>query len=200
MNEPSGSPTGHDVLLREIAHRVRNNMQVVVSFINLVARHSDERARLDLERLSKRVRALGAIQQEAQLDATTVDLGDFLRQMAPAFTGIVSHAAHLSVAGSGASIDAGEATTIGLLVFELLLEASEQEAHGDSPKAVEIAIEPGDGETLVRIVRQGCKDAPPDRSSAGRRLLQHYGRRLHGELTLEADGASPHAVLRLSRD
>ncbi len=50
-----------EMLLREVQHRVRNNMQLVLSFVTLFNRHCAENA--DIKRLSTHLQVLGEMQQ-----------------------------------------------------------------------------------------------------------------------------------------
>src|SRR5690606_15771695 len=74
-----------DTLLREIQHRVKNNLQMITALIRLEARRaSDQKAAFD--RLAGRVEALAllyrAMTDEGQ--SSEVDLGSYLSQIASA--------------------------------------------------------------------------------------------------------------------
>jgi two-component sensor histidine kinase len=85
--------TGHesgipdkDVLLRELQHRVKNNLQMITALIRLEARNlSDHEASPRFERLAGRVAALALLYRSLEADnAESVDLGVYLSQIASA--------------------------------------------------------------------------------------------------------------------
>ena len=76
-----------DTLLRELQHRVRNNLQMITALIRLEARNmppdaSDER----LDRLAGRIQALALLYQAMTVEelGDSVDLGAYLSQIASA--------------------------------------------------------------------------------------------------------------------
>ena len=73
------------VLLNEVHHRVKNNLQVVSSLLNLQATHtSDTRLRAILAESQNRVRAMALTHQllYERKDYSRIDLGEYLERLA----------------------------------------------------------------------------------------------------------------------
>lgn len=75
-----------DLLLRELQHRVKNNLQMITALIRLEARSvSDHEVRPRFDRLAGRVGALAMLYRSLEAGATeSVDLGVYLSQIASA--------------------------------------------------------------------------------------------------------------------
>ena len=115
------------VLLSELQHRVKNNLQLIISFLALKARRvSTAEAREVLEEVIQRVRAVGAIQE--RLDASAgggpVDLAHYLPGLSRDLVDAEgSGAVDLSVEAEPVRTTVSQASTLGLMVNELLTNA-----------------------------------------------------------------------------
>ena len=112
-----------DMLLKELQHRVKNNLQLITALIRLEARAAQRGDKVDLNRLAGRIDTLSLLYQALSTDhwGPTVDLGPYLSDIASA-----SVRAHAS---SGVTLDLkmgycpvsiNVAMPAGLLVNELL--------------------------------------------------------------------------------
>jgi two-component sensor histidine kinase len=116
-----------DVLLRELQHRVANNLQMITALIRIEARNVPENAKDErFSRLAGRVEALGllyrSLSEEAQ--AETVDLGVYLSEIASAV--MRAHAVegiHLNLQIDTWPVSINVAMPTGLVVNELLTNA-----------------------------------------------------------------------------
>jgi two-component sensor histidine kinase len=75
-----------DMLLKELQHRVKNNLQLVIALIRLEARQVREGGSADLESLARRVEALALLYRALAPETadTQVDLGNYLSEIASA--------------------------------------------------------------------------------------------------------------------
>lgn len=112
-----------DMLLRELQHRVKNNLQMITALIRLEARNlSDNEASPRFDRLAGRVAALAQLYKSLENGTTeSVDLGVYLSQVASAV--MEAHAVEgirldLKVDTWPVSVDVAMPT--GLVVNELL--------------------------------------------------------------------------------
>lgn len=112
-----------DLLLKELQHRVKNNLQLITALIRLEARAAQRGDKVDLDRLAGRIDALALLYQALATDhwGPQVDLGAYL-------SGIASAAVHVH-AMEGIELDlkvnycpvsVNVAMPVGLLVNELL--------------------------------------------------------------------------------
>jgi PAS domain S-box-containing protein len=116
------------VLLREIHHRVKNNLQVIVSLINLQASHvSDAEVVGMFEETQNRVRAIASIHESLYStdDLSTIHFGMHLEQLAlqlAAFYGF-GERVQLEVSTADMAVDIEQAIPLALISNELLCNA-----------------------------------------------------------------------------
>jgi PAS domain S-box-containing protein len=116
-----------DLLLRELQHRVKNNLQMITALIRLEARNmSDDASQKGFDRLAGRVQALALLYRFLSPDdqEQSVDLGVYLSEIASA----VMHAhaiegIHLDLQVDTWPVSIDVAMPTGLLVNELLTNA-----------------------------------------------------------------------------
>lgn len=119
------------VLLNEVHHRVKNNLQVVASLLNLQAQHSaDPALRAILSESQSRVRAMALTHQllYERKDYSRIDLGEYLERLAQLlFSSYREGSAHLSLRRSMPAaplyLDLDRAIPCGLVVNELVTNA-----------------------------------------------------------------------------
>jgi PAS domain S-box-containing protein len=75
---------GQDLLLRELQHRVKNNLQLIVALIRLEARAERRGERVNLAALAGRIESLSIMYQALSPDGqqSEIDLGKYLNQIA----------------------------------------------------------------------------------------------------------------------
>jgi two-component sensor histidine kinase len=116
-----------DVLLRELQHRVANNLQMITALIRIEARNVPENAKDErFSRLAGRVEALGLLYRSLSDEglAETIDLGVYLSEIASAV--MRAHAVegiHLNLQVDTWLVSINVAMPTGLVVNELLTNA-----------------------------------------------------------------------------
>lgn len=115
-----------DLLLKEIQHRVKNNLQLITALIRLEARAERGGDKVNLDRLAGRIEALHFLYQAmtAAPPGQDIDLGQYLSQIAAA--AMKAHAVEgirLDVKVESAPVSINVAMPVGLAVNELLTNA-----------------------------------------------------------------------------
>jgi PAS domain S-box-containing protein len=116
-----------DTLLKELQHRVKNNLQMITALIRLEARnHRDEEKGQVFERLAGRINALALLYHalSAEEQGESVDLGAYLSQVASAV--MQAHAVEgirLDLKVDTWPVSVNVAMPTGLVVNELLTNA-----------------------------------------------------------------------------
>ena len=113
-----------DLLLKELQHRVKNNLQLITALIRLEARAAQRGDQVDLDRLAGRVDTLSLLYQALSTDhwGSTVDLGPYLSEIASA--SVRAHASggiKLDLKMSYCPVSINVAMPVGLLINELLM-------------------------------------------------------------------------------
>ncbi|WP_170318379.1 sensor histidine kinase [Sphingomonas sp. PAMC 26621] len=116
-----------NLLLREVYHRVKNNMQMVDSFLVLQkSAFSDPITKAALTGLRKRVNALGLVHHQLMQsdNLRTFDIAPFLRELADnILEGSTSNSVDISVRAETLVVDLDFAIPLALLVTELVTNA-----------------------------------------------------------------------------
>jgi PAS domain S-box-containing protein len=117
------------VLLREVHHRVKNNLQIIISLTNLQLRQIDDpQLRQFLSETKNRIRAMSIVHEKLyQSESLThIDLGDYLRFLASqlfSFYTTDSRKVKLVTGIGPVTIDINMAIPIGLIINELVSNA-----------------------------------------------------------------------------
>ncbi len=187
-----------EILLREIHHRVKNNLNVIISLIDMMDigdRNSSETAAF--EELKERIRAISLVHEDlyGSEHLSRIDAASYIRRLAEDianFHGLSTVEVTVDVASVELAIET--AIPCGLIVTELLTNALKY-AFPDDGWAVS-----GEPEIRVRLIREGTDclfwvddngvGLPEDfdwenSSSLGLRLVRILTRQLRGELGID---------------
>jgi PAS domain S-box-containing protein len=113
-----------DLLLKELQHRVKNNLQLITALIRLEARAAQRGDKVDLDRLAGRVDTLSLLYQALSTDhwGPTVDLGPYLSEIASASVrAYATNGIGLDLKMSYCPVSINVAMPAGLLVNEFLM-------------------------------------------------------------------------------
>jgi PAS domain S-box-containing protein len=142
-----------DTLLRELQHRVKNNLQMITALIRMETRNAMEPDQKRFERLAGRVDALAILYQTLSGDdhKDEVDLGVYLSQIASAVMN--SHAVEgirLDMKVDTYPVSINVAMPTGLVVNELLTNALKHAFQGRDGGTITLhSIVDGDGCRIV---------------------------------------------------
>jgi len=121
--EPEQHFQEKDLLLRELQHRVKNNLQMITALIRLEARNTHDEHRVQFDRLAGRIESLALLYSalSEHHDNKELDLGVYLSQIAAAL--MKSHATEgirLDLKVDAYPVSVNVAMPTGLVVNELL--------------------------------------------------------------------------------
>jgi two-component sensor histidine kinase len=153
-----------DATIREIHHRVKNNLQTVAALLRLQARRLDvPEARAALEEAVRRVGSIAIVHDTLSqtLDERVAfdEVADRLRVMV-AEVSSPGAAVSTSRQGSFGTIDAEVATPLAMALTELLQNAVEH-GFGHAPGSIRLVVERSSGRLRVTVEDDGV-GLPPD--------------------------------------
>jgi two-component sensor histidine kinase len=187
-----------EVLVREIHHRVKNNLQLVMSLLNLHARRiRDPRAEEAFAEARSRINALATLHRRLYESESLqeIDLRWFLEDLcAELRRGGLSRGrqVELLVDSPNEVIGPELAVPLGLLVTEAITNAYKHAFVDRAEGKIRVRVERESPETLViRIQDDGAGFDPSqvniDAAGLGRSLIEAFVRQLHGELRTTTD-------------
>lgn len=184
------------VLLNEVHHRVKNNLQVISSLLNLQSRHlEDNQARAILNESQNRVRAMALTHQllYERKDFSHIDLGEYLQRLAQLLVGSYRGNAgrvnlRLDAPPARIALDFERAIPCGLVVNELAVNALKHGFPEDRSGEVVVQLAQED-ETVLLAVEDNGVGLPPDFDlnsvqSLGLQLVPLLVDQLQGELEI----------------
>lgn len=198
-----------DALLREVHHRVKNNLQIVTSFLNLQSKSTaDEVAREVLTEARVRVRALALVHRYLyeSADVRQVDFASMTEALAEQ----VAHAQGLHARGifirqqlDSAPIPASAAVPIALFITEALSNAVKHGYANEASGNIDLTLaRQADGRVRLQIRDHGRgppagDDGPsPYPTGIGIALMQAFARQLGGTMRVEsAEGGGTSVAL-----
>jgi PAS domain S-box-containing protein len=179
-----------DVLLREVHHRVKNNLQVISSLLNLQAEsYSDPQARILIKESQQRIRSMALVHEKLYRSPhmSSIDFSDYLGTMTQELMRSFGNPRiRTRVSGEEIRLDVEKAIPAGLILNELLTNALKH-AFPPHVRDAELSVRVQmDGTDVVLTVQDNGIGLPPDRRIEDMRTMGMTV--VHG-LTQQLDGS-----------
>jgi two-component sensor histidine kinase len=182
----------HEVLLREVNHRMKNSLQVVSSMLQLQANAAgDQNLSETLNEAASRVNAVGRAYERLAYtaDYENIDLIEYLRQIINDLEPTVAPCKIQFDAPEAIRFAADRAILIGLIITELVSNAGKYAYPNRAGGLISVQVSlQTDKEAIAISVRDEGVGLPPGFDPAaskrlGTRLVNALSRQLGGELT-----------------
>jgi hypothetical protein len=176
-----------DAVIREIHHRVKNNLQTIASLLRLQARRlGSEEGKAALEESVRRISTIAFVHETlSQASGELVDFGEVLRgilRMLEDALALDEQGIAIEVLGGVGDLPAVVATPLALVVTELVQNAAEHAFVGRRGGHVQVSLKLEDS-ALRAIVADDGRGLPKDFTWPGRGLgLQIVRALVEGEL------------------
>ena len=147
-----------EVLLKEIHHRVKNNMQVISSLIQLQSYSiRDEADREMLEETQMRIRAMAAIHEllYQSHNLSSVDAAEYIGSVIRELS-VGHNASGISYTSEPFSLTLDDAMPLGLIANELLLNAIKYAYPAGEQGRIDVILAPEGVETVLSVRDLGC--------------------------------------------
>lgn len=181
----------HQVLLKEISHRVKNSLQIVSSMLHLQAGTADDEGlTAQLAEASSRVSAIGRAYERLAYDADVenIDLGAYLQMVcADAITASSNCKLHFDGA-RGIWLSADRAISLALVVNELVTNAVKYAFSNRHEGHIYVRLVRQDSNTALVSVRDDGIGLPPDfnlsmSKGLGMRIVTALAKQLGADIT-----------------
>jgi PAS domain S-box-containing protein len=183
-------------LLKEVHHRVKNNLQIVASLLSLQAGRTPNPEVVDvLHDTRNRVRSMALLHEVLYRSGNLarINFAAYVRELcaqmlrssgpAAARVRVENHVAPIGLALE-------QAVPCGLIISELVSNSLKHGFPEDRSGRVVVELQPGDGQRLVLSVRDDGVGLPPDldpagTSTLGLKLVSNLAGQLGGQLVVE---------------
>lgn len=186
-----------NILLKEVHHRVKNNLQLISSIMNMQIRQAPTEAnKRVLQRLQDRILSLATVHKSLYQDneMARVDAGILMREIVARSLDIGMEAnAGVDVVEEYDSILVGpdDAAPLSLLTSEAVTNALKYVPRGGKERTnITVSLKhTGDERALLRVSNTAGGDAPEEGTGLGSKLITAFARQLNGTLsTSEENG------------
>jgi two-component sensor histidine kinase len=147
-----------DMLMRELQHRVKNNLQLITALIRLEARSAAEGETVALGRLASRIDALTVLYRtlSAEDAAAEIDLGQYLSDVATSVMEVnATPGVEIAIETAFCPLSINVAMPAGLLINEMLTNALKYAFVGRSGGQLKLICKQESGRVTVIVSDDG---------------------------------------------
>lgn len=193
-----------EVLLKEIHHRVKNNLQIISSLLRLQAANaSDEHLSMLLTESQSRIRSMALVHERLYQseDFSSIDFGGYIQNLAQHLFHTYKHNAdrvRLQIAVDHVFLDIDTAVPCGLLLNELISNALKHAFPGDREGKISIEMHP-QNENIRLTIKDNGIGLPADFDinkieTLGLELIKTLTQQLQGTLELNQNHGTQFTV------
>jgi two-component sensor histidine kinase len=181
-----------EVLMREIHHRVKNNLQIVSSLLNIQSKLTPQDDAKDaLIESRDRVLTMAMIHQKLYRseDLNDINLKDYIEEVASAV--IASHqiddkSIHLNLSIVDITLQLDQMINVGLIVNELITNALKHAFSEVNSGNISVVMQQtSTAEVLLEVSDDGRNARGKTDSSYGQRLIQSLVKGMKGEISID---------------
>lgn len=186
-----------DLLLREIHHRVKNNLQIISSLLTLqAARIKSPAAQLEFHAARDRVQALSLLHQHlyAEPELQAIDFRGFSTQLCDQLKATYGDAlgerVKITCAAPSLRLASERAVALGLIIAEAVANALRFAFPGERSGAITVMIEESGGRAKLTIADDGIGGVDPTPGhyrGLGLELIRGFAAQLGGALKIETN-------------
>ncbi len=187
-----------EVLLKEVHHRVKNNLQLIISLLNMQERRLSEETNVrDLFAITQnRIRSMALIHERLYKNESLaqVDFAVYIRTLVNELFSLYAQdpgRVALQLSLQDAKLDIDTAVPCGLIVNELVTNALKYAFPGDRQGTIGIDLTQDESGLILKVVDDGVgipSGFDIDRNdSMGLRLVQILTNQLQGEWTFDSN-------------
>lgn len=192
-----------EMLLKEVNHRTKNNLQLIVGLIQLQLRQlHDQQARAALTDTSRRIMSIAAVHEKLYQsdEVNAVDAASYLSQVIAGITATASHHALFELDLASVILPMDSAIPLALLVNELLTNALKYAYIPSAEGRVWVTLKPESNGVVLTVEDRG-QGMPPGfdyrkSKSLGMKIIASLGRQLNAQVAFSDNQPGVKCVVR----
>jgi len=198
------SLTEKEVLIKEIHHRVKNNLMVISSLLNLQSQYIKDEEALDIFRESQnRARSMALIHERLYQspDLKRIDFGDYIQTLSnDLFHSCITDFSRvkLNINVENLMVDINTTVPLGLIVNELVTNSMKHGLAGKAEGEINIGFHKK-GDEFVLVVEDTGVGFPDDvdfrnTSTLGLQLVNNLTTQINGKIELNRDNGTKFTI------
>ncbi|MEA1785015.1 histidine kinase dimerization/phosphoacceptor domain -containing protein [Arenibacter sp. GZD96] len=206
-NELEGRIVEKEMLLKEIHHRVKNNLQTVSSLLSLQSRNTEDIHVKNLFKSSQnRVISMAMVHEMLYMreDLTGIEYDSYVKELSEylvrSVKGVENNVTlHIDIKDIRLGIDT--AIPLGLLINETITNSLKYGITGDNSGEIHIALKKGEAQEYVLNIGDngiGCPEVVNYKTSKslGLKLIHNLARQLKGSITRDFSAKGTNYIVR----
>jgi PAS domain S-box-containing protein len=194
-----------EILLKEIHHRVKNNLQIVSGLLHLQSRHiQDEKILAAFDNSQHRIASMAMVHEELyrSQDLTRIDFSTYIHNLVDhlfeSFSADTRHIA-LDIQIEDTFVEIDTAIPLGLIVNELVTNALKHAFPEDATGTIRIALTTSGTGDFTLIIGDDGKGLPPEvdlqqSSSLGLKLVDSLTSQLKATLEYDRSAGTTYTI------
>lgn len=188
-----------DILLREIHHRVKNNLQVISSLLSLQTRYTDDpNIALAIKSGKDRVKSMTLIHQNLyqRENLTGIDVDSYFDKLVKSLFhsyNISKDRIHLETDIASLNLDVDTAVPLGLIANELITNALKYAFPNQKEGLISVKLEEKEGKLIFSVKDNGTglqKSNTPKKDGFGLELVDAFKAKLDAEVKICSDNGT----------
>jgi PAS domain S-box-containing protein len=199
-----------EVLLKEIHHRVKNNLQVISSLLSLQSEYLKDPDMVKVFKESQnRVRSMALVHEKLyqSRNLAEIDFGDYLRDLTNQLLrsyGIGAHGVNLDVNATRVLLAVDRAIPCGIIVNELVTNALKYAFPNGREGRINIDLHPAGDDRVRLVVRDNGVGIPAHvnvetSDSLGLTLVRMLAEQVQGEMVMQPGGPGVEFIMTFRR-
>jgi PAS domain S-box-containing protein len=194
-----------EVLLKEIHHRVKNNMQIISSLINLQSDYATDKTTIKMFEDSKhRIRSMALIHEKLYMseDISLIDFSKYIKSLTTKlleFYSLKSRLITLKVISDNITMDIDSAIPCGLLINELLTNSIKYAFPDGREGNIIIKMHIKDGYHVLSVEDDGVGFPEEidfnNPTTLGLQIVQTLTQQIKGNIELETNGGTKFRII-----
>ena len=189
ISERKQSETQQKILLDELNHRVKNNMQMLCGLLETAQREAVPEAKAVLRDAAQRVAAMAAAQQVLYNSsaATTFKASEFLHAVSKSSQQAFGKDIELKIEAASGYLSNDVSMPLALILNELLTNAAKYGVNGRGEGTITLGLRESEKEMVLWVEDDGSgfEYKPNGRRSSGLGLVAGLARQLRGSFEVE---------------